>query len=152
MDAENREDAMKEYDFVMEMEVRDYELDLQGIVNNAVYQNYLEHCRHKYLRAIGINFGEMHDDGMDPVVTRSEIDYIQSLRSGDLFYVGVKLSHEGRLRHVFHQEIVRLIDEAIICKAKITATVLKNGRPSPAPEFQQAAEEFRAREGVGFRV
>ena len=29
--------------FEIEMQVRDYECDIQGIVNNAVYQNYLEH-------------------------------------------------------------------------------------------------------------
>lgn len=33
------------YPFSIEMEARDYELDLQGIVNNSVYQNYIEHAR-----------------------------------------------------------------------------------------------------------
>jgi acyl-CoA thioester hydrolase len=28
--------------FASEMSVRDYECDMQGIVNNSVYQNYLE--------------------------------------------------------------------------------------------------------------
>ncbi|NLI24182.1 MAG: acyl-CoA thioesterase, partial [Bacteroidales bacterium] len=32
------------YYFELEMEVRDYECDIQGIVNNAVYMNYLEHA------------------------------------------------------------------------------------------------------------
>jgi acyl-CoA thioester hydrolase len=135
---------MKEYDFVIDMEVRDYELDIQGIVNNSVYQNYLEHARHKFLQAIGIDFAQMHEDGRDPVVTRAEIDYLQPLRSGDLFYVGTKLSHEGRLRHIFHQEMIRYQDDAIICKAKITATVLKGGKPIPARDFQEVAEKFRA--------
>ena len=34
--------------FELKMSVRDYECDLQGIVNNAVYQNYLEHARHQF--------------------------------------------------------------------------------------------------------
>lgn len=31
------------YAFTAGMSVRDYECDMQGIVNNSVYQNYLEY-------------------------------------------------------------------------------------------------------------
>ena len=34
---------MSQYIYELEMKVRDYECDLQGIVNNANYQHYLEH-------------------------------------------------------------------------------------------------------------
>ena len=33
------------YFFTLEIVVRDYELDSEGIVNNAVYLHYLEHTR-----------------------------------------------------------------------------------------------------------
>ena len=35
----------EKYIYELEMKVRDYECDLQGIVNNANYQHYLEHTR-----------------------------------------------------------------------------------------------------------
>ena len=38
------------YKFKIALPVRDYECDMQGYVNNAVYQNYLEHARHEYLQ------------------------------------------------------------------------------------------------------
>ena len=40
-----------EYQFETRMEVRDYECDIQGIVNNANYLHYLEHTRHRFLFA-----------------------------------------------------------------------------------------------------
>ena len=39
---------MEKYIFELKMKVRDYECDLQGIVNNANYQHYIEHTRHEF--------------------------------------------------------------------------------------------------------
>ena len=49
---------MSPYIFELEMQVRDYECDMEGIVNNANYQHYLEHTRHEFLAASGIPFIE----------------------------------------------------------------------------------------------
>ena len=48
-------------DFELTLDVRDYECDLQGLVNNAVYQNYLEHARHQYLASLGLSFARFHE-------------------------------------------------------------------------------------------
>ena len=37
-----------DYIYELKMKVRDYECDLQGIVNNANYQHYLEHTPVSY--------------------------------------------------------------------------------------------------------
>ena len=50
---------MKEPSYELIMKVRDYECDLQGIVNNANYQHYLEQTRHEFLLSIGLSFGDM---------------------------------------------------------------------------------------------
>ncbi len=55
--------------------VRDYECDLQGVVNNAVYQNYLEHARHVFLKEQGIDFAALAREGVNLVVIRAELDY-----------------------------------------------------------------------------
>ncbi len=73
--------------FELSFEVRDYECDLQGIVNNAIYLNYLEHTRHKFFLNNGIDFFTLHQKGIDLVVVRIEIDYKHSLTSGDSFCV-----------------------------------------------------------------
>ncbi|MDR2963596.1 MAG: acyl-CoA thioesterase [Bacteroidales bacterium] len=117
-------------EYEIELKVRDYELDLQGIVNNSVYQNYLEHARHEYLLAHNVDFAALHAERIDLVVTRVEIDYKDSLKSQDRFVVKTSMSKEGNVRIVFHQRIERLPDQKTMIAAKITGVCLKCGRPS----------------------
>lgn len=58
----------KKYAYEMPMRVRDYEVDCQGIVNNANYLHYMEHTRHEFCRMAGCSFAEMHLRGIDPVL------------------------------------------------------------------------------------
>ena len=126
-----------EYAHELEFCVRDYECDLQGVVNNAVYQNYLEHARHEFLRSRGIDFAEVTASGINLVVIRAELDYRKSLASGDRFCVRSQLKRSSRLRCEFHQVIVRLPDEASMLRAIITATSLnQQGRPFLAESLQ----------------
>lgn len=72
-----------DYTFHMTMQVRDYEVDAEGIVNNAEYLHYMEHTRHEFCRKAGFTFRDMHEQGLDPVATRIEVDYKSSLGLGD---------------------------------------------------------------------
>lgn len=115
--------------FRVPFRVRDYECDLQGIVNNAVYQHYLEHARHEFLRSRGVSFAELTARGVILVVVRVELDYRRSLRPGDAFEVSLRCQSLGSVRHVFLQEIVRE-DGVPILSARIEWTVLdEKGRP-----------------------
>jgi acyl-CoA thioester hydrolase len=124
----------KKYLFSLEFSVRDYECDLQGIVNNANYQHYLEHTRHEYLTSKGVSFSALHEEGLDLIVTRVEIDYKYPLKSHDRFEVRLSLRREGNLRLIFEQEIFRLPDEKLIVRAEVTGVATRNGKPvSPGP-------------------
>lgn len=134
--------------FSLPLSVRDYECDFQGIVNNAVYLNYLEHTRHEYARSVGLDVVDLAKKDINIVVVRTEIDYKGSLRSGDAFVVGVNVQRLSRVRFVFEQAIYRLegnseedakhtgsIKEKLILQARIIATAVnKNGRPVMPPE------------------
>ena len=116
--------------FSVELDVRDYECDLQGIVNNAVYQQYLEHARHLFLKASGMDFARLSAEGVNLVVVRAELDYLFPLRSGDRFRVDLSLSRVSRLRFAFQQEIHRIPDGKPVLRAVITGTAIDgNGRP-----------------------
>ena len=118
------------YAFTCEMGVRDYECDMQGFVNNSVYQNYLEHVRHEYLKHVGIDFSEYAREGINLVVVRAELDYKYPLVSGDTFLVGVTMRRESMLKFAFYQDIFRLPDYKPVVKAKIIGTALnQRGRP-----------------------
>ena len=121
----------KQYTFSLEFSVRDYECDLQGVVNNANYQHYLEHARHQFLISKGVSFVQLHDEGTDLIVTRVEIDYKYPLRSHDEFMVTVVIQREGNARILFIQEIYRLPDLKLIIKAKVTGVATRKGRPVP---------------------
>lgn len=123
--------------FSTDFEVRDYECDLQGIVNNANYQHYLEHARHTFLKSRGIDFARLTAEGILLIVTRIEIDYKFPLRSGDVFRVSLDLERISRIRFAFNQEIVRLPDGKCIARARVfTASMNDRGRPVLPPEIE----------------
>ena len=131
---------MENHHFQLEMQVRDYECDIQGIVNNAVYQNYLEHTRHKFLNHVGLDFAKLHDEGIDAVVIKAELEYKFTLRPGDDFLVRLKIGKQGRLRIVFLQEVIRKADEKLMVKGRITSVLTRNGRPL-SPEILESKFE-----------
>jgi acyl-CoA thioester hydrolase len=119
--------------------VRDYECDLQGVVNNAVYQNYLEHARHEYLQSLGVNFAALAAAGVNLVVVRVELDYRSPLRPGDEFVVATRMERESRVRFAFFQDIIRSSDHKIILNGKIVGTALnERGRPQIPEELSKA--------------
>ena len=119
-----------QYTHQLEFKVRDYECDMQGVVNNGVYQNYLEHARHEFLQSQGINFAEVTAAGINLVVTRAELDYKNSLVSNDLFVVRSLVRQVSRVRFEFQQDVFRLPDETLMLAARITGTSLnRQGRP-----------------------
>lgn len=124
------------YIFELCMKVRDYECDLQGIVNNANYQHYLEHTRHEFLLSVGVSFANLHKEGVDPVVARINMAFKTPLRSGDQFVSKLYLRKEG-IKYVFYQDIFRLPDMKIAIRATVESVCVVNGRLSESRLFDE---------------
>jgi len=124
---------MKNYLHTIELAVRDYECDLQGIVNNAVYQNYMEHARHELLKVMGLDFVAMHNSGIDPVLIHADISYHFSLKSGDQFIVATNVELEGKARAIFRQDIFLKGHDKLLLRAAMTVITVKNGRAVRLP-------------------
>jgi acyl-CoA thioester hydrolase len=136
---------MPPYHFRLDFEVRDYECDLSGIVNNAVYQHYLEHARHIFLKSQGIDFADWVRRGISLVVVRMELDYLYPLRSGDRFFVGLNTERVSRLRFGLNQDIHRLPDEKPVLRARVIATAINaSGRPKLPAELEALFEKYHS--------
>jgi len=122
--------------FNLEMRVRDYECDLQKVVNNSVYQNYLEHARHEFLLENGVDFAALAEAGINLMVMRIELDFKSPLTSQDDFYVTVEAVKESRIKYAFIQNIHHKDDERLIVSAKtLGVAVNSKGRPMASSEL-----------------
>src|SRR5688572_17499390 len=127
-----------EHTFRLELDVRDYECDMEGIVNNAVYMNYLEHARHAFLKHKGFDFATLTQKGIHLVVIRIEADYLHPLRSGDTFFVTAKAERISKLRFGFLQDIFRSQNSKPVLKAKVIGTSLNaDGKPAYYQEIEE---------------
>jgi acyl-CoA thioester hydrolase len=130
------------YTHSLEFKVRDYECDMQGLVNNGIYQNYLEHARHEFLLCKGINFAEMATNKINLVVVRAELNYRDSLKSGDRFKVCSNIQQISKVRFEFLQGIYRIADSKQMLNARIIGTSLnERGRPFKLNVLSQLFDE-----------
>ena len=112
--------------FKQKAEVRDSELDLQGIVNNGNYFVYMEHARHKHLKSLDLDFKKLHDAGYDLVLSEVQMKFKAPLVSGDDFITSSQMEKKGRVRVLVKQSITRESDNQIINEAVFTITCVNN--------------------------
>lgn len=124
---------MKDYIFKMPIKVRDYEVDSEGIVNNAVYMHYMEHTRHEFCEQAGFSFRQMSQQGLVPVVSHVDIRYRSSLGLGQSMVSCLNLRRRGPV-YVFEQDIYTPEGEAVIT-ATIDIVCTINGRLTRGDEL-----------------
>lgn len=129
------------YIFTTEMEVRDYECDIQGIVNNANYLHFTEHTRHLFLKHTGLSFASLHEKGIDPVVARMTLQYKAPLQCDDVMVSKLWIEQEG-IRYVFHHDIFRKRDERLSFRATAELVCLVNGKLGRSEDIDKAFAPF----------
>ncbi|HTN69047.1 MAG TPA: acyl-CoA thioesterase [Dysgonamonadaceae bacterium] len=127
--------------FEHKMKVRDYECDVQGHVNNASYQHYFEVARHEFLDQEGLNFYELHKNGIDLVVSRVEIRYKVPLIGMDKFVCTLALEKRGII-YTFHQRIIRISDQKLCVKANTDVVCVVDGVLSQPAVFDEAFKAY----------
>lgn len=134
---------MSKYIFETKIEVRDYECDIEGIVNNANYLHYMEHTRHLFLREAGLSFAKMHEKGVDAVVARMNLQYKVPLRCDDVMISKLWIEKQG-VRYIFQQDIIREADNKLSCRATVELVCLINGKLGNSEEYDKAFAPYFA--------
>jgi acyl-CoA thioester hydrolase len=129
----------------LKLKVRDYECDLQGIVNNANYQHYLEHARHEFLLQAGISFAQLHQEGTDAVVARLNMQFKTPLTSQDEYVCRLNIKKDG-IKYVFLQDIFRLPDEKLCVRAQVDTVCITNGKLQTTTPLDHLLEPYFMKE------
>ncbi|MCM1336855.1 MAG: acyl-CoA thioesterase [Candidatus Amulumruptor caecigallinarius] len=129
------------YIFGMEIKVRDYEVDSQGRVNNAIYLHYMEHTRHEFCEAAGLSFRSMSEQGIDPVVHRIDITYKAPLGLGATALSCLNIERQGA-RFIFRQAIYRMPAMLLCCTAEVTVVATRAGVLTRGEELAEAFARF----------
>lgn len=108
--------------FVWNSEVQQNELDIQKIVNNAVYLNYFSQARIHHLLSKGIDWEEWHRKGINIVLIHADIAFKHSLKAHDRFYIKSTYKKSGKLKIVFDQAIYKSSNNKLVATGINTLT------------------------------
>jgi acyl-CoA thioester hydrolase len=119
-----------------EINVRTYEMDAYGHVNNAVYLNYLEYARGKLLEDNGFDYNACVAAGYGLWIARVEIDYKAPAHYGETLVIESEAVERKATYGVFKQ-VIRKLDgtgtvsaQALVKWAFVDAA---SGRPTRVP-------------------
>lgn len=118
----------REYLFESTVKVREFETDMQGVVNNAYYHNLLEQTRTEFFESVGIDVKDWSNNlGIDFVVYKTSIQYRSAIAGGETFRSCLNMRREGA-RYIFSQEFRREESGELCIKARVELVVGQNGK------------------------
>ncbi len=119
------------------IQVRGYEIDGFGHVNNSVYLNYLEHARWMMLNEEGLTLEKFRKWQRWPVIARIEIDYLKPTFMHDTLEVRTRMIEYRKSSFLIEQEIFRKnsSENQKVAVARIKSVVIdETGKPAGLPD------------------
>ena len=105
--------------FEITFRVRWNEMDANGHVNNMYYQSYFDEARSDMFTRAGMDLARMRREGIGPVLSRVEFDYLRELKHPDEAVIRSWMEPPVENRAVIHQELLRASDGKAVCRARI---------------------------------
>ena len=99
--------------------------DAGGVVYYANYLRFMERARTEYLRQLGFEQDElMRDPGVLFAVRSVKVDYLLPARFNEQLQVSVEIVNQGRASLTFAQDVIRPVDDALLCRGEIKVACL----------------------------
>ncbi len=109
----------------VDIEVRGYELDVQGHVNSAVYLMYAEHARWRHLESLGADPVALAERDIGLALLELTVKYLRELRAGDVVTVSCQLHFPETSRKTFvFDHHFRRADGTPVAEIRCTAGLL----------------------------
>ncbi|PZR94649.1 MAG: hypothetical protein DLM69_12305 [Candidatus Chloroheliales bacterium] len=133
----------------LEFVVKSYDVDFAGVVSNLVYLRWLEDLRLELLeRTIPIR--ELNEQGLNPTLVRTEIDYRAPLHLSERVVGQMSIVRVGNASFAMHARLHKA-DGTLVAEANQVACLVsaRTGRPVSLPQtFREmaGADEHEAEE------
>lgn len=125
--------------FELEMTVRDCDLDVYGVVNNAVYAGYIEIARQEMLASLGVCTASIVRTDRAMALSELNVKYFAPLKRGAKFVVMVRVVQIKGVRMLMEHLIATLPDRKLVLEATATVVCL-NQEYRPTRMFPEMAK------------
>lgn len=129
------------------LRVRNFEVDSQGIVHNAIYLEYCEIGRVEYVRQLGFKLlpGGIFESGFKVMVKKNEITYESPAKLDDVIDVYTRVSYIKNSSFCFEHIILNAESGEVICSQRSVQVNLnsESGRPERlADSYRKLISDF----------
>lgn len=135
-----------------QLTVRNYEIDWQGVVHNAVYLHYFEVGRIDYLNRLGVRVDINSINHESKVVlARNEVDYRIPARFGDTITVYSRISLIKSSSFIFEGLLEREATREVLAENVAVHVWLDDKSKSPKgvpDEFRRLVQAFEGKDCV----
>ena len=126
----------------IEFSVCYHDTDGQRRVHHANYLNYFERGRVEMLRAAGISYKQLEDQGLMLVVTEMNVRYRAAAEFDDSLTLTTEVTRLQKVR-IVHQYVLRRGTETLVEADSVIACIDRKGQPSRLPSPLRHAADSR---------
>jgi acyl-CoA thioester hydrolase len=149
-----RHPDLQKYKHKIQLRVRNFEVDSQGVVHNAIYLEYCETGRVEYARQFGVTLlpGGDFENAMRVMVRRNEITYHHPARIDDLIDVYTRVSYIKNSSFCFEHLIFNNNTGELLCDQKSVQVYLNSDGTGPERLPEKYRKLFSSFEGKDLEI